>query len=156
MLIFRRRPRSGPVLAVQPGNPKGIKSIEDLIRPGLAVALSDPEYSTCGQMVARLLEAKKIKEAVMANVENRLTKGHSMLGVFMQTKVVDAVIMWNGVANTFKDDLEIVNTPYVYEEEIGVFVIGLKYSKHPERVRRFIEFVKAEGPGVFAKHGYVK
>jgi molybdate transport system substrate-binding protein len=38
-----------PVLVVQKGNPKGIKSIEDLTQSGLKVALTDPQYSTAGE-----------------------------------------------------------------------------------------------------------
>jgi molybdate transport system substrate-binding protein len=145
-----------PVLAVQPGNPKEISSIQDLIRPGLKVALSNPEYSTCGEMVFALLEKKGIKEAVMKNVENRLTKGHSDLGTFLKTKTVDAVIMWNGVAYTFRDSVEVVPTPYEYDEEIRVHIMGLNYSKNPVLLRKFMEFTKGKGGTVFAKYGYVK
>lgn len=145
-----------PVLAVQKGNPKGVASIEDLTRPGLKVALSNPEYSTCGEMVFQLLEKKGIKEAVMKNVENRLTKGHSALGTFLKTQAVDAVIMWNGVAHTFGDSVDIVRTPYEYDEEIRVHIIGLSYSKEAESLRKFIEFARNRGPEIFAEHGYVK
>ena len=109
-----------PVLAVQKGNPKGLTRIEDLTRPGLKVALSNPEYSTCGEMVFAFLDKKGIKDAVMKNVGNRLTKGHSNIGTFLKTQAVDAGIMWNGVAHTFADSLEIVKTPYEYEQEIRV------------------------------------
>jgi molybdate transport system substrate-binding protein len=145
-----------PVLAVQPGNPKGIRSIEDLTRPGVKVALSNPEYSTCGEMVFALLEKKGIKEAVMKNVENRLTKGHSDLGTFLKTQTVDAVIMWNGVAYTFRDSLDVATTPYEYDEEIRVHIVGLNYSKKPDLLRQFLEFAKNKGEAVFARHGYVK
>jgi molybdate transport system substrate-binding protein len=145
-----------PVLAVQKGNPKGITGIEDLTRPGLKVALSNPQYSTCGEMVFQLLEKKGIKDAVMTNVENRLTKGHSTLGTFLKTKAVDAVIMWNGVAHTFGDSLEMVPTPYEYDKEIQVHIIGLSYSKQPELLKKFIEFAQKRGPEIFATHSYIK
>lgn len=145
-----------PVLAVQKGNPKALTRIEDLIRPGLKVALSNPEYSTCGEMVFALLEKKGIKDAVMKNVENRLTKGHSNIGTFLKTQAVDAGIMWNGVAHTFADSLEIVQTPYEYEQEIRVHIMGLSYTKHPETLRQFMEFARKRGPAIFAEHGYVK
>ena len=145
-----------PVLAVQKGNPKGLTGIQDLTRPGLKVALSDPQYSTCGEMVFALLEKKGIKEAVMKNVENRLTKGHSNLGNFLKTQAVDAVIMWNGVAHTFRDSVEVVWTPYEYDEEIRVHIIGLSYSKEPELLKQFIAFARTRGPGIFAEYGYVK
>jgi molybdate transport system substrate-binding protein len=145
-----------PVLAVQKGNPLGIKAIEDLARPGLKVALTDPQYSTCGEMVFALLEKKGIKDAVMKNVENRLARGHSTLGTFIKTATVDAVIIWNGVAHTFRDSLEVVQTPYEYDKDIRVHIMGLSYSKQPELLSKFMEFARREGPAIFAEHGYVK
>lgn len=145
-----------PVLAVQKGNPKGITRIEDLTRDGLKVALTDPEYSTCGEMVYSLLEKKGIKEEVLANVGNRLAKQHSTLGTYLKTEVVDAVIMWNGVANIFKESLDIVKTPYEYDVERRVHVIGLNHTERPDLLKEFMEHVRKRGPEIFAEYGYVK
>ncbi len=145
-----------PVLAVAKGNPKGLKRVEDLTQADLRVGLSNPKYSTCGEMVFKLLEKKGIKEKVLKNVGNRLTKGHNDLGTLMQTGAVDAVIMWNGVAHNFKEHLVIVPTPYEYDTTIRVHVIGLSYSKHPDLVRQFVSFAKEKGKGIFASYGYVK
>jgi molybdate transport system substrate-binding protein len=145
-----------PVLAVQKGNPKGLTSIEDLTQPGLKVALSNPEYSTCGEMVFQLLEKKGIRDAVMKNVENRLTKGHHNLGNLLKTEAVDAVITWNGVAHTFRDSLDVVRTPYEYDEEVRVHIIGLNYSEQPQSLKQFIKFARTRGPEIFAEYGYVK
>lgn len=145
-----------PVLAVQKGNPKEILRIEDLTRAGLKVGLTDPEYSTCGEMVYQLLEKKGIKEAVLKNVGNRLVRGHSDLGNLLKTKTVDAVIMWKAVAYTFSDSVEIVPTPYEYDEEQRVHIIGLNYSKKPDLLKKFLEFAHNRGEAVFTKHGYVK
>jgi molybdate transport system substrate-binding protein len=145
-----------PVLAVQKGNPKGLKGVDDLTQPGLKVALSNPQYSTSGEMVEALLKKKGIQDAVMKNVDTRLTKGHSNLGNFLKTQAVDAVILWNGVAHTFKEHIDVIKTPYEYDTEIKVHVIGLSYSKQPEAVRKFMVFVRENGPRIFAENGYVK
>jgi len=145
-----------PVVAVQKGNPKNIRSIEDMTGEGIRVALSDPKYSTCGKMVFALLEKKGIKEAMMKNIGTRLTKGHGTLGTFLKTQAVDAVIMWNGVANTFGDSLEIVDMPYEYDTEIRVHIMGLNYSSQPEELKQFIEFARWRGKAIFEEHGYVK
>ncbi|MBF0197974.1 MAG: substrate-binding domain-containing protein, partial [Planctomycetes bacterium] len=145
-----------PVLTVVPGNPKNIKSIEDLANPGIKVALSNPEYSTCGEMVEALLKKKGLYEKVMENVDSRLTKGHSTLGNYIKVKVVDAVIMWNGVANTFGDAVEVVKAPYEYEEEIGVHVMGLNNQDRAEDIQKFIDYTLKHGKGIFKKHGYNK
>ena len=145
-----------PVLAVQPGNPKGLKGVADLARPGLKVALSNPQYSTCGEMVRDLLKKKDLYEAVMTNVGNRLTKGHHNLGNFLKTKTVDAVMMWNGVAHTFRGSLDVIKTPYEYDTERRVHVIGLNYAQDQDVVQAFIDFAKREGAQIFADYGYVK
>ncbi|HAK96629.1 MAG TPA: hypothetical protein DCM87_16960 [Planctomycetes bacterium] len=145
-----------PVLAVQKGNPLGLAKIEDLARPGLKVALSNPQYSTCGELVLALLEKKGIKDAVMANVGNRLMKGHGNLGTLLQTKAVDAAIMWNGVAHTFRDAVDAVALPYEYDREIKVHVMSLSYSRRAAQAAKFMEFVRARAVPVFAAHGYAK
>ncbi len=145
-----------PAVTVQKGNPKGIKSFDDLARPGLKVALSDPQYSTAGQMVFALLEKKGIKDAVLKNVDTRLTRGHSKLGTLLKTQVVDAVVMWRAVAGNFADCAEVVETPYEYEQEIAVHVMGLSHTRQPEAMKRFMAFTRRRGPEIFRQRGYFK
>ncbi len=78
------------------------------------------------------------------------------MGNFLKTQAVDAVIMWNGVAHTFRDSVEVIRTPYEYDEEIRVHIIGLSYSKEPESLKQFIAFARTKGPDIFAEYGYVK
>jgi len=144
-----------PVLVVQKGNPKGLKRIEDLARPGLKVVLTSPEYSTCGEMVFALLEKKGIKDAVMENVGNDLVKHHATVGNHLQLKARDAGIMWNGIANNFRDVITIVPIPYEYDE-IRVAVLGLSYTEKKESVERFLDFIAKHGREVFAEFGYTK
>lgn len=145
-----------PVLAVGRGNPHKITSLADLARPGIRAAISDPRYSTCGEMVDRLLEKKGIREAVMKNVENRLMKGHSALANLVKTGAVDAAVLWNGVAHAFRDSLEIVPLPDEFDQEIRVRVIALNYSRRTKQLQTFMEFVRSRGPALFAEYGYAR
>jgi molybdate transport system substrate-binding protein len=145
-----------PVLVVQKGNPKEIASIDDLAKPGIQVLLTNPEFSTCGEMTFALLEKKGIKEAVLENVGNAMFKHHSEIGNKLKLGLGDAGIMWNGVANNFLDAIEIVPAPYEYDDEITVSVMGLSYTKQPEQVQAFLDFVEAHGKPVFEEFGYVK
>jgi molybdate transport system substrate-binding protein len=145
-----------PVLVVQKGNPKEIKSIDDLAKPGLQVLLTNPDFSTCGEMTFGLLEKKKIKDAVLENVGNAMFKHHSEIGNKMKLGFGDAGIMWNGVANNFLDAIEVVPAPYEYDDEIRVSVMGLSYTEQPEKVQKFLDFVETHGQDVFKEFGYVK
>lgn len=145
-----------PVLVVPKGNPKGIKSIDDLAKPGLQVLLTNPDFSTCGEMTFALLEKKEIKDAVLKNVGNAMFKHHSEIGNKLKLGFGDGGIMWNGVANNFLDAIEVVPVPYEYDEEIRVSVMGLSYTEQPEPVQKFLDFVESHGKQVFKEFGYVK
>ncbi len=146
----------GPALVVQKGNPKQIRSIEDLAKPGLKVMLTNPEYSTCGEMVYALLEKKGIKDEVLANVEDRLFRSHADVANKMKLGLADAAIIWNATAYTFRDDLELVPVPYEYDTDIRVHVIGLSYSEKKDLLDEFLKFVDEHGKKLYAEHGYVK
>ncbi len=145
-----------PVLVVRKGNPAGVKSIEDLAKPGVKVALPNPEFSTCGEMLFALLEKKGIKEAVVKNAGNAIFRSHSESGNALKLGTRDAGVMWNGIAHNFLDVIEIIPTPYEYEKEIRVWVMGLSYSKKKKLVEQFLDFCRSKGKEVFEEHGYVK
>ncbi len=145
-----------PVLVVAKGNPRKLAKVEDLAQPDLPVILPNPDYSTCGEMVDRLLEKKGIKEDVRKNVGTALMKHHSEIGNHLKLGYGDAGIMWNGVAHTFRDDIDVVPTEYEYDEEIRVAVMGLSYTKHLAEVEKFLDFVAEHGKAVFTDFGYVK
>ena len=145
-----------PVLVVRKGNPAGVKSLDDLARPGMKVALPNPEYSTCGEMLFKLLEKKGIKELVEANAANAIFRSHSQTGNALKLGTRDAGVMWNGVAHTFLDAIEVVPTPYEYDEEIRVWVMALNYTQKEETVADFLRFCAGEGKRIFEEFGYVK
>jgi len=145
-----------PVLVVRKGNPAGVKSLEDLAKPGVRVALPNPEYSTCGQMLFALLEKKGIKEAVAENAGSAVFRSHSQTGNALKLGTRDAGVMWNGMAHNFLDAVEIIPTPYEYDEVIRVWIMGLKYSKRKNAVEKFLDFCRRDGKKTFAEFGYVK
>ena len=145
-----------PVLVVRKGNPKKLAKFEDLAKPGIQVLLPNPEFSTCGEMVFTLLEKKGIKAPVLKNVGNAMFRSHGDIGAKMKLEAGDAAMMWNGVAHTFLDAVDIIPTEYEYENEIQVGVIGLSYTEKKDLVEQFLKFVEEEGKAVFQEFGYVK
>ncbi|MBW8015669.1 MAG: hypothetical protein FVQ82_05745 [Planctomycetes bacterium] len=144
------------VIAVRKGNPRGIKSIEDLTAEGITVALTNPQYSTFGKRAYQLLESKSIKETVLKNVGTRFTKDDTDLANFLKLGAVDAVIMSGGAAKAFEDSLEIIRIPNENHGSSRIHVIGLNYSENSMAIMQFIEFARDHGSDIFAKHGYAK
>ncbi len=149
-----------PVVVVKKGNlEKPITSFDDLARDGVRVVLTDPDYSTCGVMVMDLLDTDKkkhLKEKILANTGNAQVRSHTQAVTQISMGQRDAGIVWNGVATTWKDKVDIVPTPYEYDKQINVAVMGLSYTKQPEKVKQFLDFVEKHGPAVFKEFGYVK
>lgn len=148
-----------PVVCVAKGNEKlkkKITTVDDILDIDMTFAMSNPAYSTCGEIVRDYFKKKGKWEALKEKVGNHMTKGHGKLGTLLKTRAVDCVIMWNGVAHNFKDANEIVPTPYVYDREVRVHVMSLSYSDHQDQLAQFIAFVKERGPEVFKEYGYVK
>jgi len=93
-----------PALLVRPGNPRGIRSINDLARPGLKIGIGDPRYSTCGEMFVQLLEQKGLREKVMANVALP-ARTHAEIAKGLILGPLDAVVVWDFAAALQKDRL---------------------------------------------------
>lgn len=56
-------------IAVQKGNPKGIKSLADLARPGLRLGLCNAEQSTLGYMTDGMLRSSGLHDSIRKNVK---------------------------------------------------------------------------------------
>ena len=82
------------VIVVQKGNPKNIRELADLARPGVRVAIGQPEQCTIGVLSRRLLEDAGIYEKMLAeNVETQ-TLTSALLVPNVTTGAVDAVLAY--------------------------------------------------------------
>jgi ABC-type molybdate transport system substrate-binding protein len=81
------------VIVVQKGNPKQIQGLSDLTRPGVRVAVGQPQQCTIGVLTKRLLEAEGIYEAVEPNVVTQ-TATSALLVPNITTGSADAVLAY--------------------------------------------------------------
>lgn len=97
------------VIAVQAGNPKQIASIDDLAKPGVRVALGQPEQCTIGVLSRRLLESAGIYDAVL--VENVVTQTatSSLLIPSIATGAADAALVYLSDAQAEADNIDVVS-----------------------------------------------
>jgi molybdate transport system substrate-binding protein len=145
-----------PVLVVKKGSALNLEKVEDLALPGLKVALPNPEFSTCGEMIEGLFKKKDIWDDVKENVGNAFFRSHAQVATAIEVGNRDAGMMWNGVAHNWLDAIEIIPTPYEYDQVIEVGIIGLSYSKHPELVEEFLKSSENKGKEIFSQFGYTK
>lgn len=144
-----------PVLAVRPGNPRGISSVDDLRRSGLKIGMGDPRYSTCGELFVRALQQRGIHDAVMKQV---VLQARSTADVANGLVVgpLDAAVLWNFSAVLYTGKLELVSAPLDYPE-VRVTVVGLATSPQPRWRDAFLRWCdRPAAREVFRQHGYVR
>ncbi|MEA3283137.1 MAG: molybdate ABC transporter substrate-binding protein [Euryarchaeota archaeon] len=143
-----------PVIAVPKGNPASITCLNDLAKPGVKVALGDPEACAIGRLGDKILEKNGIKDDVEDNVVARGTTVNALI-VYVSGGDVDAAIVWEETSLFAPDTTDIIKMP---EEEniIKIIPIGaLMFSENKEAARKFVDFITSDcGKAIYEKYGF--
>jgi len=147
-----------PAINVQKGNPKGIKSLADLSRPGVRVAIANPEGVCVGLYAVEIIERNlnsAQKTAFLKNLVN-FTESCEKTATAVSLKTVDAVIGWR--VFQYWDPERIETIPLKRHEIIRVGYIPIAVSKFTSNrvlAQKFIDFVLSEnGKKIFRHYNY--
>jgi len=144
-----------PTILVQKDNPKNISGLEDLLKPGVKLGLGDEKACAIGRKCKQIFARNNIP---WTDVEKNLqfqSLTVNELGMQIQAKALDAVIVWDAIARYYSDHGEEV--PIRPEQNvISTVDIGvLKFVQDRELAEKFVEFVvSARGRDIFIKHNY--
>lgn len=144
-----------PTILVRKGNPKGVGGLDDLTKPGLKVGLGDPDVCAIGRTTWKILAKNGITREDMK--ENLVFQSLTVneLGMQIQTKALDAVIIWDAMAKyygEYGDEVAIESGNNVISSvNVGV----LKFTKNQDLAEKFTVFLASEeGRAIFEKHSY--
>ncbi len=147
-----------PAINVQRGNPKGIKSLKDLCKPGLKVAFANPESVCLGVFATELVEQFFSPEEKAALRKNLVTYTESCekTATAVSLKAVDAVIGWSVFENWNPELIETVKLSPAEVIRISYLAVAVtRYATNPETAKKFIEFMRSEeGLSFFKKYQY--
>jgi molybdate transport system substrate-binding protein len=143
-----------PCIMVQKGNPKNIRGLEDLLKPGMRLGVGDFEALAVGRLTKVMLEREGLSDKFMANVDFIGGSATKMcLPVCMNS--VDAVINWAGTAQTFDHCSDIV---LIEPEKVlySTFPVALtQYAKNNGDAMKYFNFVQSPpAKKIFEKHGF--
>ncbi|MFN4131728.1 MAG: molybdate ABC transporter substrate-binding protein [Caldimicrobium sp.] len=147
-----------PAINVQKGNPKNIKSLKDLTRPGLKVVIANPETVCVGAYAVEIIEKAFTPEEKAAFRKNIINYAESCekTATAISLKTADAVIGWSVFQHW--DPKRIETIPLKKEEiiRIGYIPIAIsKFTKNRELAQKFIDFILSdEGKAIFRKYHY--
>jgi molybdate transport system substrate-binding protein len=147
-----------PAITVPKGNPKAIRGLRDLARPGLRVAIADPEAVCVGLYAVEILELA-LTPAERAAVRRNLatyTDSCERTATAVSLRSVDAVLGWSVFDHWDAARLETVRLPAAQVPRVGTIPIAVAVcSGQQAEARRFVDYVAGpEGRRVFARHGY--
>jgi molybdate transport system substrate-binding protein len=143
---------------VQKGNPKNILELKDLCKPGVKVAIANPEGVCVGSYAVEILEKNLTKEEIDQFRKNCVTFPESCdkTAAVIAMKTVDAVIGWSVFQHW---NPELIETVALKPDElirIGYIPIAIStFSSNQKMAQQFIDFVQSEnGKRIFEQYHY--
>jgi molybdate transport system substrate-binding protein len=145
-----------PAINVQRGNPKKIRRLEDLARPGTRVGIARPDGVCVGLYGVEALEARGLSAAVRKNVVNQ-AESCEKTAQMISLGLVDAVLGWDVFEKWDPERVETVYYPPAEVPRIGYIPAALSaFPRNPRLARAFLAFLtSAESREIFRSKGYL-
>ena len=141
-----------PVIVVDKGNPKNIRTVKDFYRDDVSVGLGRADACQVGKVSTKILSNYDLDRSSLEHKES-LTVNE--IGVWVKMKDVDAGIVWTAIAANMSDSVETIPIP-ADKNAISKIVVGLlKKSKNKSAAQKFIDFMKSDkGQRILNDNGY--
>jgi molybdate transport system substrate-binding protein len=143
------------VIIARPGNPKHLRTLADLAKPGVRLGLGDPKVVACGQAAKNAFTKAKL----WAGAEKNLVmtgQNVSELSNAVRLGNLDAAVVWDATASMYstRDLAKIAIAPrysVTYRVPVGV----VTKSRQMAMAKRYMDFLAGpEGRRIFLKHGF--
>ncbi len=132
-----------------------ITSLDDLARPGIRIAMSNPRLASLGKLVMRrIIDRHPEGRAILDNVKAYGSSSQEILRLYRRGGI-NAIIEWDVLAHTpeGRDLVEVpITGPYQVIDPLRAGLLAT--SRNPEAARRFYRFLLDRGRQIFQKHGY--
>ena len=130
------------VMLVARGNPKGIKVLADLAKPGLRLGLGNGQQTALGALTIQVLQAASLYDAVRANVRAETPTGDLLVNQ-MKTGSLDAALVYEANAAQVRESLEVIPLHLSGARAIQPFAIA-RTSDHKFLVERLREAIQSD------------
>jgi molybdate transport system substrate-binding protein len=144
-----------PAINVPKGNPKGIKTLDDLAKPGVRIGIARPDTVCVGLYAVEVLEYNNLSEKVKPNIVTYVESCEKTAQI-VGLSTVDAVIGWSVFCYWNPEKIETVLLDPEQVPRVGYIPIARSvYSKEKKLSDKFIEYVTGkEGKSMFEKWNY--
>lgn len=144
-------------IIVKKGNPKNIRGLADLARPGVRVFLENPKGCQLATATRQLLAANKMTlEAAEVKLSGRPPTPHTA-PQFIEAGVLDAAILWDSAAAKLAKagGFEAVDIPVDRNVTANVVAVRFRFSPGPGTARQLMLFLAGpQARAVWAQAGF--
>jgi molybdate transport system substrate-binding protein len=148
-----------PAINVQKGNPRNIHSLRDLLKPGLRLAIADPEGVCVGTYAVEVVEKNLRAEERDQFRKNLVTTVESCekTANIISLKGVDAVIGWRVFQSWDPDRIETLLFKPEEIPRIGYIPAAVSaFTRNRALAEDFVRFLtQTEAREIFRRHGYL-
>ena len=139
---------------MQKGNPKGVKELKDLAKPGVKVCIADAKAVCLGVVAEEMLKEAGLEEQVKKNVVTYALSCEETANR-IETGEVDAAIGWDVFGKWSPEKIEVVDLPEKLAKRRYIPAAVITYCKQKDLARQFVDFLASEeGNAIYSKHGY--
>ncbi|MBX3125736.1 MAG: molybdate ABC transporter substrate-binding protein [Polyangiaceae bacterium] len=144
-----------PAINVVRGNPKAIKSVADLAKPGMRVGIARPDTVCVGLYAVELLESLGLAAAVKPNIVTH-AESCEKTAQLVSLRTVDAVLGWEVFEHWDPKNIETIYLPPEQVTRIGYIPAAVgKNARLPALARAFIAFlIDEEGRAIYRRWHY--
>ncbi len=145
-----------PAIITPKGNPRGIKTLQDLGKSGIKIAIGNPDTVCMGSYAIELLEKNNLLNQVMKNVAVYGGSCSKTANLAALNKV-DAIIGWRVLHFWNPETMQYIPIEKKSLTRISYVPISIPiYARDRKEAQKFIDFVVSEkGKNIYRKHGYV-
>lgn len=145
-----------PAINVPAGNPKGIRTLADLARPGLRVGIARPDSVCVGLYAAEVLERAGLADKVRPNIVTH-AESCEKTAQLVVLGTVDAILGWEVFHFWQPDKIDTVMLQPDQVARIGYIPIAVAtFSTQRALAEKFIDFLTSgQGQNVFRKWHYL-
>ncbi|MDO5044941.1 MAG: molybdate ABC transporter substrate-binding protein [Coriobacteriia bacterium] len=142
-----------PSIVVQQGNPKGIKSLEDLAKEGVTVVLADPDSASIGATSQKIFEKNNLMN-INDNVVAQVGTVNEIVASIQAGNADAGIATADSVSSA--EGVETILIPK--ENNINQVITGgvVTFSENPDVAKAFLEFLDdKQGEDIWANYGFI-
>lgn len=145
-------PRAAAIL-VRPGNPKGIKGVADLARPGVRVldVTAMGQYGLWEDLAGTKGLIAEVQKNIVANLPNHIVA----MEKWRQTPELDAWVTFETWHHPLKDAADLVRLPVDERLLRGTPIALAAHGQRREEAAKFVQFLQTpQAHAIFQKWGW--